>query len=389
MGVTAAAGFLRFFNDLPDRRAGNKVHRLTDLVVIAVMAVICGADDWVQVQQFGRAKHKWLATFLDLPGGIPGHDTFGRFFARLDPAAFERCFVAWMSALVQTSGGRLIAIDGKALRNSFAHAWDRSGTAHLVGAMVCQGGNRTVFGQVAVGGKSNEITAIPKLLALIDLRGAVVTIDAMGTQREVARAVVDGGGDYLLPVKDNQKALHAKVRALLLDAVAGPVQGLAVGYHKQVDDGHGRLETRQAWVVDDTHCLGKALLARWPGLATGSLMLLRRTRQDPADLTGKVTVEDLCYVSSVGGHDDAAAERLAGLARGHWAVENDLHWQLDVSFDEDRRRVRVGHGAENFSRLCRIALNLLKRNTTVTVGVKTKRLRAGWDHDYLLELIGR
>ncbi len=389
MDVTAAAGFLRHFNDLPDRRAGNRIHKLNDLIVIAVMAVICGADGWAQVQQFGQAKQKWLATFLELPGGIPSHDTFGRFFARLDPAAFERCFLAWMSALVELSGGRLIAIDGKAIRSSFAHAWDRSGMAHLVSAMVCQGGNRMVFGQVAVDGKSNEITAIPKLLELIDLRGAVVTIDAMGTQREVAKLVVDGGGGYLLPVKDNQKTLHAKVRALLLDAVAGPVGGLSVGYHKEVDDGHGRLETREAWVVDDTHWLGKSLLARWPGLATGSLMLVRRTRQDLTDLTGKVTVEDLCYISSVAGHDDAAAQRLAGLARGRWAVENNLHWQLDVSFDEDRRRVRVGHGAENFSRLCRIALNLLKQNTTVKAGIKTKRLRAGWDHDYLLGLIGR
>ena len=387
MGVTAAAGFLRFFNGLPDRRAGNKVHQLTDMVVIAVMAVICGADGWAQVSQFGRAKQKWLATFLELPGGIPSHDTFGRVFARLDPAAFERCFLAWTSALVELSGGRLVAIDGKAIRNSFAHAWDRSGMAHLVSAMVCQGGNRTAFGQVAVADKSNEITAIPKLLALIDLRGAVVTIDAMGTRREVAKAVVDGGGDYLLPVKDNQRTLHAKVRALLLDAVAGPVEGLAVGRFTEATDAHGRLETREAWVVDDTHWLGETLLKQWPGLATGSLVLLRRTRQDLADLTGKVTVEEHCHISSLAGHDDAAARRLATLARGHWAVENNLHWQLDVSFDEDRRRLRVGHGAENFSRLCRIALNLLERDATVKVGIKTKRLNAGWDHDYLLRLI--
>lgn len=389
MDGTAAAGFLRHFNDLPDRRAGNEVHESHDLIVIAVMAVTCGADGWAQVQQFGQAKQEWLATFLELPGGIPSHDTFGRFFARLDPAAFERCFLAWMSALVQTSGGRLVAVDGKALRISVAHAWGRSGMAHLVSAMVCRGGNRMVFGQVSVQDKSNEITAIPKLLALMDLKGAVVTIGAMGTQREVAGLVVDGGGDYLLPVKGNQETLHAKVKALLLDAVAGPVRGLAVGYHKQVDDGHGRLETREAWVVDDTHWLGTDLLKRWPGLATGSLMLVRRTRQDLTDLTGKVTVEDLCYTSSVGGHDDAAAGRLAGLARGHWAVENNPHWQLDVSFDEDRRRVRVGHGAENFSRLCRIALNLLNQDDTVKAGVETKRLRAGWDHSYLLKLIGR
>jgi predicted transposase YbfD/YdcC len=388
MDVSAAAGFLRFFNDLPDHRAGNKVHKLGDLLVIAVMAVICGADGWAQVEQFGLAKQQWLATFLELPDGIPSHDTFGRFFARLDPEAFERCFRAWMSALVELSGGRLIAIDGKAIRRSFEHAWDKSGMAHLVSAMVCQGGNRMVFGQVSVEEKSNEITAIPKLLALMDLKGAVVTIDAMGTQREVAKLVVDGGGDYLLPVKDNQPTLHAKVKTLLDDAVAGPVEGLAVGYFKEVDADHGRLETRETWVVDDTCSLGKALLNQWPGLATGSMMVTRRTRQDLGDLSGKTTVEEHHYISSIGGHDDAAAERLAGLARGHWAVENNLHWQLDVSFDEDQRRVRKGHGAENYSRLCRIALNLLKQDQTVKLGIKSKRLVAGWDHNYLLKLIG-
>jgi predicted transposase YbfD/YdcC len=388
MDVTAAAGFLRYFSDLPDCRAGNRFHKLHDMIVIAVMAVICGADGWVQVAAFGRAKHAWLATFLELPEGIPSHDTFGRVFARLDPAAFERCFLAWMSALVETSGGRLVAIDGKAIRSSFTHAWDRSGMAHLVSAMVCQGGNRMVFGQVAVEGKSNEITAIPKLLELIDVKGAVVTIDAMGTQREVAKAIVDGGGNYLLPVKDNQKTLHAKVKAMLDDAVIGPVAGLAVGYFKEVDDDHGRLETRETWVVDDTGWLPKTLLGKWSGLATGSLMMTRRTRQDLTDLTGKITVEDHYYISSLSGHDAAAAQRLAGYARGHWAVENNLHWQLDVSFDEDRRRVRVGHGAENYSRLCRIALNLLKQDETVKAGIKTKRLSAGWDHNYLLKLLG-
>jgi predicted transposase YbfD/YdcC len=388
MDVSAAAGFLRFFNDLPDHRAGNKIHKLHDLLVIAVMAVICGADGWAQVAAFGRAKREWLGTFLELPGGIPSHETFGRFFARLEPAAFERCFLAWMSALVELSGGRLIAIDGKAIRRSFEHAWDKSGMAHLVSALVCQGGNRMVFGQVSVEDKSNEITAIPKLLELMDLAGAVVTIDAMGTQREVAKLVVDGGGDYLLPVKGNQETLHDKVKAMLDDAVTGPVKGLAVGYFKEVDDGHGRRETRETWVVDDTGWLPKALLGKWSGLATGSLMMTRRTRQDLADLTGKITVEDHYYISSLAGHDDAAAERMAGLARGHWAVENNLHWQLDVSFDEDQRRVRKGHGAENFSRLCRIALNLLKQDATVKLGIKSKRLVAGWDHNYLLQLIG-
>jgi predicted transposase YbfD/YdcC len=387
MDVTAANGFLRFFNDLPDPRGVNKIHKLHDLIVIAVMAVICGADGWAEVALFGRCKRKWLATFLELPGGIPSHDTFGRVFSLLDPRAFERCFLAWMSALVELCRGRLVAIDGKSIRRSFEHAWDKSGMIHLVSAMLSQGGNRVVFGQVAVEDKSNEIAAIPKLLELMDLKGAVVTIDAIGTQRDIAKKIVDGGGDYVLPVKDNQPALHEKVEALLDEAALGPVDGLGVGFFEEQDQDHGRIETRRTWVVDDMNSLGKPLLDLWPGLTNGSLALVERTRQDLGDLTGGTTVERHYYISSLHGCDDKAARTIARYARGHWAVENNLHWQLDVSFNEDRRRIRTGHGAENFSRLSRIALNLLKREASIKAGVKGKRLNAGWDHDYLLKLI--
>jgi predicted transposase YbfD/YdcC len=387
MDVSAASGFLRFFGDLPDPRGVNRIHKLHDLIVIAVMAVICGADGWSEVALFGRCKQKWLATFLELPGGIPSHDTFGRVFSLLDPDAFERCFLAWMSALVELAGGRLVAIDGKSIRRSFEHAWDKSGMTHLVSAMLSQGGNRVVFGQVAVEDKSNEITAIPKLLELMDLKGAVVTIDAIGTQRGIAQKIVDGGGDYVLPVKDNQPALHEKVKALLDEAALGPVQGLGIGFFEERDEGHGRIETRRTWVVDDMNSLGPSLLNLWPGLTGGSLALVERTRQDLGDLTGKTTVERHYYISSLPGCDGPAARMIARYARGHWAVENNLHWQLDVSFNEDDRRSRTGHGAENFSRLNRIALNLLKRDASLKAGIKGKRLNAGWDHDYLLKLI--
>jgi predicted transposase YbfD/YdcC len=387
MDVTAASGFLRFFCDLPDPRGVNKIHRLHDLIVIAVMAVICGADGWADVALFGRCKLKWLAAFLELPGGIPSHDTFARVFALLNPDAFEHCFLAWMSALVELAGGRLLAIDGKSIRRSFEHAWDKSGMTHLVSAMLCQGNNRLVFAQVAVEDKSNEITAIPKLLELMDLKGAVVTIDAIGTQREIAGKIIEGGGDYLLPVKDNQPALHDKVTALMDEAALGPVDGLSIGFFEQRDEKHGRIETRKTWVVDDTSNLGKPLLKLWPGLSGGSLALIERTRQDLGDLSGKTTVERHYYISSLRGCDDNAAQTLANYARGHWAVENNLHWQLDVSFNEDDRRIREGNGAENFSRLGRIALNLLKRDKSLKAGIKGKRLNAGWDHDYLLKLI--
>jgi predicted transposase YbfD/YdcC len=295
-----------------------------------------------------------------------------------------------MSALVELAEGRLIAIDGKSIRRSFEHAWDKSGMAHLVSAMVSQGDNRLVFGQVAVEDKSNEITAIPKLLELMDLKGAVVTIDAMGSQREIAGKIVQGGGDYVLPVKENQPALHDKVRALLDEAaLPGGVQGLSVGYFEQAQEDHGRRETRRVWVVDDVACRGKQLLSLWPGLAGGSLALVERVRQDLGDLTGKITLERHYYISSLKGSDDAAAKTMGKYARGHWAMENNLHWQLDVSFNEDQRRLRKGHGAENFSRLCRIALNLLKRDKSVKIGIKGKRLNAGWDQDYLLRLISQ
>lgn len=390
MDVTVAGGFLRFFEGLPDPRGCNAIHKLSDMIVIAVMAVLCGAGGWAEISLFGRSKQQWLSTFLELPGGIPSHDTFGRVFALLSPEAFERCFLAWMSALVELAGGRLVAIDGKSVRRSFAHAWDKSGMSHLVSAFVSQGDNRVVFGQVAVEGKSNEITAIPKLLELMDLKGAVVSIDSMGCQREIAGKIVQGGGDYVLQVKDNQPLLLKKVQGLLDEAaLPGGVAGLGIGYFEQSDEGHGRIETRRVHVVEDVASLGKRLLSLWPGLAGGSLALVERTRQDLGDLSGKVTVERHYYISTLKGCDDLAAKVMAGYVRGHWAVENNLHWQLDVSFNEDQRRIRIGHGAENFSRLCRIGLNLLKRDQTVEIGIKGKRLNAGWDHDYLLRLISQ
>ncbi len=220
MDATATGGFLRFFSDLPDPRTGNHVtHKLHDLIVIAVLAVICGADGWVQVQQWGQCKKKWLCTFLDLPGGIPSHDTFGRVFSLLNPDAFERCFLAWMAAVVELSAGRLVAIDGKSIRRSFEHGWDKNTMTHLVSAFVSQGDNRLVFSQLAVENKENEIAAIPRLLELLDLRGAVVTIDAIGCQREVASKIVAAGGDYVLPVKNNQQTLRDKVESLMNELV--------------------------------------------------------------------------------------------------------------------------------------------------------------------------
>lgn len=394
MDGRATGGTLRFFRDLPDPRAANVVHKLHDILVIAICAVICGADGWAEVEVFGRSKLAWFRTFLDLPGGVPSHDTFGRVFARLDPDAFERRFVNWVGALAGGGGGgkRLVAIDGKAIRRSFEHAWDASGMAHLVSAFV--DANRMVFAQVAVAEKSNEIDAIPRLLSLLDLAGATVTIDALGCQREVARQVVDCGGDYVLAVKANQPALHAKVKALLDEAILDRFDGMA---HDACDDtcgGHGRVETRRAWVSDEVHWLGADLLAAWPGLSC--IAAVECTREIPGgggsggggggSGGGGSTrsTERRYFIASL---KSPTARQVADAVRGHWAVENRLHWQLDVSFREDERRIRTGHGAENYSRLCRLALNLLKRDKTVKIGIHGKRLKAGWDEHYLLRLL--
>lgn len=382
MDERATGGMLRFFRDLPDPRAKNVVHKLHDIIVLAVCGVIAGAGGWAEVEMFASSRQSWLKTFLDLPGGIPSHDTFGRVFGALDPDAFGRCFTAWTSGVAVASGGRLVSIDGKAIRRSFEHAWDKAGMAHLVSAFVTANEDRLCFAQVAVADKRNEIDAIPKLLALLDLAGATVTIDAMGCQREVAGVVTAGGGDYVLALKENQPTLHMKVKTLLDEAVLGSFAGMSHGRFEQTNNAHGRLERRRTWVSDEVRWLGQDLLALWPGLS--SVAVVESTRQDLGDLSGKVSTQRRYYISSRKGTD---AKAMHQAVRGHWAVENQLHWQLDVSFGEDQRRIRKDHGAQNFSRLCRLALNLLKRDKSVKIGVNGKRLKAGWDEHYLLRLL--
>jgi len=365
-------GFLRFFGDLPDPRGCNIIHQLSDVLVLAFCAVICGADGWVEVETFCNAKLTWFKTFLELPGGVPSHDTFGRVFSVLDPDAFEARFTAWMRTLA--AGGKLIAIDGKSIRRSFAHAWDKSGMAHMVSAFVAA--NKMVFAQLKVADKENEIAAIPKLLELLDLRGSLVTIDAIGCQREIAAQIIAGGGDYVLALKDNQPVLSQKVRALLDEARLESFRGMRHGVIERTEGDHGRIEIRRVWVSDEVEWV--KLDQPWPGLA--SLILVESTREVE---TEKEAFRRY-YISSLKGTDATA---MARHIRGHWSVENNLHWQLDVSFREDERRIRKGYAAENFSRLCRIALNRLKSDKTAKVGIKTKRLKAGWDEYYLFKLL--
>jgi predicted transposase YbfD/YdcC len=376
MDGQATASLLRFFKDIADPRGKNIIHKLHDILVIAICAVICGADGWVEVQEFGQSKQSWFKRFLDLPVGIPSHDTFGRVFARLQPDAFEKCFTAWIAAVAGGSGGKLLAIDGKSIRRSFEHGWDKSGMAHLVSAFVSE--NQMVFSQVAVEGRDNEIAAITRLLNMLDLADATVSIDAIGCQRAIAAQIAERQGRYVLAVKENQPSLHARLKALLDEAILDDFAGMKHGYFEQTDGDHGRIEVRRAWVSDQVQHLGE-LTQDWPSLA--SVGVVESQRQV---VGGKTSTERRYFISSLSGTD---ARRFGQSVRGHWSIENQLHWSLDMSFREDERRVRKGHGAENFSRLCRLALNLLKRDKSVKIGLHGKRLKAGWDEHYLLRLL--
>ena len=376
MDTQATAMIPRAFMDLADPRHHNIRHKLIDIITIAMFAVICGADDWVSVATYGYSKFDWLKTFLELPCGIPSHDTFNDVFSRLNPDVFERCFQAWMASLVKLTGGKLVAIDGKSLRRSFEHAWDKSGMAHVVSAFVQA--NSMVFAQLKTDGKGQELSAIEKLLELLDLEGAVVTIDAIGCNKEIAGKIVAAKAEYILQVKENQPTLLAKVQALLDDAILDNFAGMNGDSFEETEGDHGRIETRKVWVCWDVEFLGD-LLKDWPGLR--GVIAKESTRE----VNGKKSVERRYYISSLDRRTKAA--RLAACIRGHWSVENNLHWQLDVSFNEDQRRLRKGHGAENFSRLCRISLNLLKNEKTAKCGIANKRKKCGWDNNYVLKVL--
>jgi predicted transposase YbfD/YdcC len=378
MDTQATARIPQPFCDMPDPRPNNRRHQLIDIITIALFAIICGAEDWEAVALYGRCKFDWLKTFLKLPHGIPSHDTFNDVFNHLDPDAFESRFQAWMATLVQLSAGKLVAIDGKSIRRSFEHGWDKSGMAHMVSAFVQA--NHMVFAQVEAGGAGQELSAIERLLSMLDLNGAVVTIDALGCNSNIAGLILERNGDYVLPVKGNQETLQAKLSLAMDEAILENFDDIEHDCFEETDGDHGRIETRKLWVCWDVEdLLGKDLADQWPGLK--ALIAIERTRE----LNGKTSRERHYYISSRDRR--TKAKGLAAYIRGHWSVENNLHWQLDVSFNEDQRRVRKGHGAENLSRLTRIALNLLKRESTARCGIGNKRKNCGWSNDYLLKVV--
>lgn len=355
--------FMRLEDPRIDR---TKYHLLMDIIVITLCATICGADGWVDIQTVGVEKYDWFKTFLKLPFGIPSHDTFGRVMSALDPSQFKNCFLSFIHSIRKVTQGEVIPIDGKTLRRSFDKQSGKS-AIHMVSAWASKNG--VVLGAVKVDDKSNEITAIPELLNLIAINGCIVTIDAMGCQKEIAKKIVEGEGDYVLAVKGNNKNLHEDLQLFFKDSVEEKTKG--IDYYETFDCDHGRLDRRKYWITSDIQWLeGKE---QWVGLKSIGMSI---TESTSGELT---TREARFYISSLAGD----AKRFGNSVRSHWGIENSLHWVLDVAFREDESRIRKGNAAENLATVRHLALSLLKQETSNKRGIAGKRFKAALNTDYL------
>lgn len=366
----------RHFGQIKDPRVERtKRHKLLDIIVITICGVICGADDWVNLEIFGNAKLEWFKTFLGLPNGIPSHDTFGRVFAAINPQELEKCFMEWVRAIHQLTQGQVIAIDGKQLRGS---SMSEAGKSAIYMVNAWASANRLALGQLKVDEKTNEITAIPTLLKLLEISGCIVTIDAIGTQTRIAETILEGGGDYLLAVKENQGKLYEDLQFIFEQDRQDNFENAPYQYAKIVNKGHGRLEIRHCWSISDPEYLETVREhKRWPGLKT--LVLIDSERR----IGEKTEKKTQYYITSL----ENNAEKILRAKRCHWEIENSLHWVLDIAFNEDHCRVRKDNAPENLAVLRQLALNLLKHETTMKVGLKGKRLRCGWDTDYLIKVL--
>lgn len=373
MSQHPATTIIENFADLDDPRHYNRRHLLMDIIVIAICAVICGADDWEAVEEFGKDKRDWFEQFLELPHGIPSHDTFRRVFAVLDAEQFQTCFIEWIKAVHEITDGQIVPIDGKMLRRSHDKTLGKK-AIHMVSAWAVE--NQLVLGQVKVDDKSNEITAIPQLLDLLEIAGCIVTIDAMGCQKEISKKIIGNDADYVLALKENQGGLYEDAQELF--NYAEETEFADCDYHKTVEKNHGRIEIRECWTISSPdYMVYLRNLSDWANLRT--IVMVKRERR----LGLKVETEVKYYISSL----LSSAQRILNAVRGHWGIENQLHWVLDIAFREDECRLRKGNGAQNFAVLRHIALNLLRQEGTCKRGIRTKRLKAGWNPDYLSKVL--
>ena len=368
-----AEGIKKHFSQIKDPRVKNRTeHKLIDIIVITICAVISTADTWEDIVLYGNTKYEWFKNFLELPNGIPSHDTFNRVFSILSPKKLQEAFLGWTKDIREITKGEVVAIDGKTLRRSY----DRSsgkGAIHMVSAWASSNG--IVLGQLKTAEKSNEITAIPELLDVLELSGCIVSIDAMGCQKKIAEKIIEKDADYILALKGNQSILHEEIKTFFEESIQSGFEGIQFNFFENINKNHSREEIRRHYVTSDIDFLSGQ--SDWEGLQTIGMV------ESEVHFNGTFRYERRYYISSL--KDDAKC--FADAVRRHWEIENSLHWVLDVAFREDDCRKRNAYAAENFAIIRHIALNLLRKEKSLKVGIKGRRKKAGWDNDYLLKVL--